>query len=321
MSFLVEDIRESALNSFLSTQSSFHSFFLCASLTPLYGAATPAGKGKVSEGGKLCECAVNCYSCLVGSNLEILPDKCEICKNSKVLHNSGCIEPIECSSMVGMAVRGEGKFNRRCIAVPDTADDENRSQTCVGKTFEGTTQACSCAQLVVSTSNCYSCVSGGGASAKCLVCKNARVLMDGRCVDDATCEDVGGVPTGAGNFRRTCNMDGTTTTRKPTTTITIATDDPCPAAVMDHFEDAVVGTRLKGANKLVLAGGGSIFSVKDAADCAAQCVGFGERCKAFEIKVRGGVLRCNLLSTSTALGAGTATSKLWDMYDRSRFCG
>lgn len=261
--------------------------------------------GKKTDFGTECQCAANCHTCTVGLALEIINGQCSVCKNMRALFEGTCIETDVCEgTAVKGSVQGAGNFNRKCVVKNADGEDGGDPPVCRGKTTEGSSpQPCTC------SANCHTC-----QGEVCSVCKNKHALFGGDCIDDAACEEVGGTVAGAGNFNRRCEGQIT-----PKTTST--TPAPCPTDPLAHFKDARSNTRLKAAATYVL-DDGKLASVDNAAGCAAKCIAYGRgsECKGFDLKARGGQLRCNLLESSSLLGTSVVASEKYDLYDRSTFC-
>ena len=183
----------------------------------------------------------------------------------------------------------------------EAASDEIDRLCAAGKKTEAG-DACKC------PADCHTC-----QGLTCSLCKNKAVLLDGSCGSSDECSSAGGRVTGAGNFGRACAVSDETTTEAAATTTA-----PCPSNELDHFAASKQGVRLKGSQQLVLDGGAS--AVANSATCARLCVGAGKKCKAFELKARGGILRCNLMSASSKTSS-IVLSNRWDLYDRLDFCG
>ena len=274
--------------------------------------------GKKTDFGTDCQCAANCHKCTVGSALEIIIGQCSVCKNKRSLFEGNCIASDFCKgSTIKGTVQGSGNFNRKCVVIDasDNASEEEGDQptVCNGKITEGSSppQPCTC------PSNCHTCQGN-----VCSKCKNKQALFGGQCIGTSACNEAGGEVKGTGNFNRQCKggKESTTTTTTTTATSTTITEAPCPTDALDHFSSARVGVRLKAAASFMLKKVGTVGS---SADCAAQCIAYGARldeCKAFELKARGGKLRCNLLTTSSTLGTSMVSSVKYDLYDRSNYC-
>ena len=166
---------------------------------------------------------------------------------------------------------------------------------CAGKVLAGTTSACACPDA-----NCYKCALG--VQDGCGKCKNGQYLHAGRCVAKATCTGLGKLAVGSGLFGRQCKDA-----------------QKCEKPGLAHFAPARPGIRLKGAGALVLLNG-KVESVENALECANRCLAAPDKaCKAFELKARAALLRCNLLGESSATRAVIAAAP-WDLYERIAFC-
>lgn len=281
--------------------------------------------GKKTNVGDDCLCAANCHTCTVGPALQVASGQCSVCKNARSLFAGNCIESNVCEGItIKGTVKGGGNFNRKCVLEGGLGDEQDgvkdggggeQPLVCVGKSTEGSPpQPCTC------PTNCHTCRGN-----VCSKCKNMRALLNGQCIATAACNEAGGEVKGTGNFNRKCEGGEVTqhttaaATPTPTPTTTTAAEVPCPTDSLDHFNGARVGVRLKAASSFVLH---KIATVGSGADCAAQCIAYGTRseCKAFELKARGGMLRCNLLTTSSTLGTSMVSSAKYDLYDRSNFC-
>lgn len=280
--------------------------------------------GKKTDVGAKCQCGANCHTCTVGPDLEILVGKCSICKNARSLFEGNCITGDYCKgSVIKGAVQGNGQFNRKCVAFVTTTDKDlngggGDQPVCRGKFTDALIsepQPCTC------PSNCHTC-----KGAMCLKCKNKHALSGGQCITTSACGGAGGVVKGTGNFNRECNIASTTHTTIVTTatTSTRTTKVPCPPGSLDRFDNVRVGVRLQGAAALasnLKDGGVSKFpSVASSEVCADHCIAYGAACKAFELKARGGQLRCNLLSSSSTFGTSIVASAKFDLYERLNFC-
>ena len=267
--------------------------------------------GKKTDRGTECQCAANCHTCTVGSALQVVDGQCSVCKNTRSLFEGNCIESDVCEgTAIKGTVQGRGNFNRKCVVAEesDSKDETDDKETlvCAGKTTEGSSsQPCTC------PINCHTCQGD-----VCLKCKNKQYNFDGQCISSSACNQVGGTTKGAGNFNRACEGG-----KQETTTTTTTTEAPCPTDALDHFNDVRAGIRLKGAGSFVL-NNGKFASVDDAGDCAGKCIayGTGSECKAFELKARGGQMRCNLLTSSSTLGTSIVSSAKYDLYNRANFC-
>lgn len=61
---------------------------------------------------------------------------------------------------------------------------------------------CSCTPDI---NSCHTCsIDSDGAPAQCMVCKNGKALLSGKCVTGSRCAEKGGTVTGKGNFGRVC---------------------------------------------------------------------------------------------------------------------
>ena len=272
--------------------------------------------GKKTDVGTQCQCGANCHTCTVGPTLEIIVGQCSVCKNKHSLFEGNCITGDFCkSSTIKGTVQGSGNFNRKCIVLQTSGDrdgGDDELNVCKGRfTDAPEPQPCTC------PSNCHTC-----QSSVCLKCKNKQALSGGQCITTSACSGAGGTVRGAGNFNRKCILAGAKQTTAATPKRTTAA--PCPTDALKRFKNARVGVRLKGAAALasdLKAGGDSKFpSVPSAGVCAAHCIAYGSACKAFELKARGGQLRCNLMSSNSAFGTSVVTSAKFDLYERSHFC-
>lgn len=259
---------------------------------------------KKTDIGTECVCDANCHTCTVGSKLEVIKGQCSKCKNSQALFAGNCVSTDACEAEGG-SVQGTGKFSRTCNIIEEN-DEDAKVPVCKGKATEGSSpEPCTCPR------NCHTC-----QGQVCLLCKNKQVLVGDQCVESSVCtDDNQGQVAGTGNFGRRCVGATTAETTKPTTSTTTA----CPSDGLEHFDAARVEVRLKKAADFVF-DDGKIPKVEDAGACADSCIKYGNACKAFELKVRGGQLRCNLLRSSASLGTSIVASEKYDLYDRSRFC-
>jgi hypothetical protein len=257
-----------------------------------------------------CACGSSCHTCQLDNRLQPIDGGCTVCKNGQLLSDGSCITEGACEAAGGTAL-GSGNFNRKCLPP--------QSATCVGRTTESG-KACKC------PADCHTC-----EGLTCTLCKNKAVLIAGTCDSGAACVATGGSPVGNGRFGWVCTeasdpTEAAATTTTTTTTIeaaattkaVAATTTSCPQDLVEHFASPKQGIRLKGALQLVLANGASV--AQSNAECAVRCVAAGSSCKAFELKARGGVLRCQLMSESSKTRSIVLSAK-WDLYDRLDFCG
>jgi hypothetical protein len=132
----------------------------------------PEGYDEVGSGyfGRKCElappCTVgrdNCNTCSIGQT------ECTLCYNAKRLLNGTCVD--ECPE--GYDDIGSGNFGRECVVAPPCVEGRE---------------------------NCHTC---SGDAQECLLCYDAKLLLNGTCVDECP-EGFGEI--GSGRFGRECTF-------------------------------------------------------------------------------------------------------------------
>lgn len=170
--------------------------------------------GKLNNFGEACNCRYNdlpitsCHTCTVnGVGDTISSSRCTKCRDKQYLLDGVCVTFDECIAASGHPT-GAGRWGRVCsITQPWNTCKGNKADNGASCWCSGSFGKPDCHACTASVDPIPGIGPSGPEKIVCTVCKNRKLLFDGRCLDDEACSAVGGVPNKkVGNFGRQCKM-------------------------------------------------------------------------------------------------------------------